>query len=109
MKAVIDDKQYYLISNQASSTDGVLGWMKASDLKTHEHKGVDTQAKTFSLNGKGNAFTKAWGKDGNLVFNLPSYADAEFRVNKTEQVGNNTWYRGTLDDQRVFIHEAYVN
>ncbi|WP_156320945.1 SH3 domain-containing protein, partial [Bacillus sp. JCM 19041] len=29
-------------------------------------------------------------------------------VNKTERVGNNTWYRGTLNNRTVWIHETYV-
>ncbi|WP_147209953.1 N-acetylglucosaminidase, partial [Oceanobacillus sojae] len=29
-------------------------------------------------------------------------------VNKTERVGNNIWYRGTLNNRQVFIHESYL-
>ncbi|WP_229720414.1 peptidoglycan recognition protein family protein, partial [Oceanobacillus neutriphilus] len=108
-EAVIDNKQYYLISNQASSSNGVVGWIEAKDIKVHNHNGIDNESKTLVVNGKGNAYSKAWGGSTDLVYNLSSYAGEEFKVNKTEKVGSNIWYRGILDGKQVFIHEAYVD
>src|SRR5690606_32470718 len=39
---------------------------------------------------------------------LSSYKGSLFKVNKTERVGNNIWYRGILDGKQVFLHSSYV-
>lgn len=107
-QAQFDNQLYYLISNEASSAKGVVGWVKAGDLSTHDHSGVDTRSKTFYINGNGDAFSKAWGGTGDKVYSLSSYKGQVFKVHKTERVGNNTWYRGDLDGKRVFIHSAFL-
>ena len=107
-QADIGSERYYLISTQPSSKDGVIGWVKSSDLSTHTHVGVDKESKKLITNGRGKAYAKAWGGEKDLVYNLSDYAGEEFTVNKTERVGNNTWYRGHLNGKQVFIHEAYV-
>lgn len=106
---VVNNDIYYLISEQPSNVRGTVGWVKSTDMRTHPHSGVDTRSKVYAITGTGNAYTKAWGGSKDLVFSLSDYAEAEFRVNKTERVGNNTWYRGHLDGKQIFIHEAYVN
>src|SRR5699024_2881004 len=52
-EATVDKEEYYLISKLPSSKNGVVGWVKSSDLKYYTHKGVDKKSKTFYLNGKG--------------------------------------------------------
>ncbi|MFP3359521.1 GW dipeptide domain-containing protein, partial [Planococcus sp. SIMBA_143] len=99
---------YYLISTNPSSETGVLGWVKAQDVSSHSHKGVDTKSKTFYVKGTGNAYSKAWGGSKDLVYDLSSLSMKEFQVNKTETVGNNTWYRGILEGKEVFIHSSYL-
>ncbi|WP_053218149.1 GW dipeptide domain-containing protein [Virgibacillus senegalensis] len=105
----VDGQLYYLISTKPSSTKGVVGWVKPQDMVTNSHKNVDSKAKTFYLSGSGSAYSKAWGGSKNLVFeNLSKYRDAEFKVNLTETVGNNTWYRGKLNGKTVWLHSSYV-
>ena len=104
------DGLYYLISQSPSSTRGVVGWVKATDLSTHSHVGMDRKAKTLYLKGNGSAYTKAWGGQKNLVFeNLTDLKGKVLAVNLTEKVGGNTWYRGVLNGKTVWIHEAYLS
>src|SRR5699024_5075450 len=60
-QAVHDGETYYLISTRPSATVGTVGWVKARDLSTHDHVGVDREAKTFYIKGNGKATSKAWG------------------------------------------------
>lgn len=99
---------FYLISNQPSSSKGVVGWVNAKDLSIHNHTGVDKERKKFTISGKGNAYTKAWGGSSDLVDKLAGHAGKEFHVNLTEKIGNNVWYRGTLDGKRAWIHSSYL-
>src|SRR5690625_3943596 len=107
-QAKVNNQTYYLISIQASSTNGVIGWVKASDLSTHPHVGVDKQSKTFYVKGTGNSYDTAWGGSKNLVYKLSEYEGHTFRVHLTEKVGNNTWYRGNLNGKTVWIHSSYL-
>ncbi|AIF45596.1 N-acetylmuramoyl-L-alanine amidase family protein [Virgibacillus sp. SK37] len=108
-QAKVNGELFYLISKKPSSTHGVVGWLKASDLSVHTHVGVDHKSKTFYLKGTGSAYTKAWGGAKDLVYsNLGSYQGEEFKVNLTEKVGNNVWYRGVLNGQTVWLHSSYV-
>ncbi|MGN7312462.1 N-acetylglucosaminidase [Alkalicoccobacillus gibsonii] len=99
---------YYLISKEPSATKGTVGWVKSSELTTYTHKGVDREKRTFQVTGTGKAYTKAWGGSKDLVYNLSSQKGKTFNVHLTEKVGNNTWYRGTLNNRTVWIHSAYV-
>ena len=108
-QAVMNDQRYYLLSKNPSSTSGVVGWVKESDLSTHDHKGLDRKAKTFYLKGTGSAFSKAWGGAQDVIYgNLANYKDKQFNVHLTETVGSNVWYRGTLYGKTVWIHNAFV-
>lgn len=108
-QAIINNNTYYLLSNMPSSTNGIVGWAKASDLSTHPHVGVDKKAKILFIKGTGKAFSKAWGGSKDLVFsNMSQYANQEFRVNLTEKVGNNIWYRGVFKGKTIWLHSSYV-
>ncbi|MCM3225282.1 GW dipeptide domain-containing protein [Terribacillus saccharophilus] len=107
-QAKINGQLHYLISKEPSSTSGVVGWVKASDLSTHTHTTIDKNKKTFTIKGTGQAFTKAWGGSKDLVYNLSDLKGKTFLVNLTETVGSNTWYRGMLDGKQVFIHSSYL-
>ncbi|SDC05490.1 bifunctional autolysin [Terribacillus halophilus] len=107
-QATLSGELYYLISKEPSATNGVVGWVKASQLSTHDHKTISKEKKTFLVKGSGQAFAKAWGGSKDLVYNLSDYKDQVFQVDLTETVGNNTWYRGMLNGKKVFIHSAYV-
>ena len=109
-EAVLNGQRYNLLSNNASSTAGLVGWVKAGDLSSNSHAGVDKKAKTYYLNGKGSAFTKAWGGSKDLVFeNLATYKNEKFEIHLTEKVGNNSWYRGKLKGKTVWVHHSFVN
>ncbi|WP_188736800.1 GW dipeptide domain-containing protein, partial [Oceanobacillus neutriphilus] len=108
-QATVNGEKYYLISTQPSSSKGIIGWVKSSQMDVHEHVGVDSKKKEMLVTGDGKAFSKAWGGNKDLVYNLSSYKGQTFTVNKTERVGNNIWYRGKLNGEQVFIHESYVN
>ncbi|QTY15974.1 peptidoglycan recognition protein family protein [Virgibacillus pantothenticus] len=107
-QAKLGNKLYYLTSTKPSSTEGIIGWVKEEDINTHTHKGVDKKHKTLYVKGTGKAYSKAWGGPRDLVYGLSTKKMKEFKVDKTEAVGKNTWYRGVLDGKTVFIHSSYV-
>ncbi|GGB32172.1 hypothetical protein GCM10011409_06950 [Lentibacillus populi] len=108
-QADIDGTRYYLISEEPGSVNGVVGWVKATDLSTHEHLGLDKQDKTFYFSGKGSAYSKAWGGSKDLVYqDMSKYKGQKFNVHLTEKVGNNTWYRGNFNGKTIWLHESYV-
>ena len=108
-QAKLYGQDYYLISNNASSVNGVLGWVKAQDLSTHNHAGMDRKAKTFYFKGTGSTYSTAWGGSKDLVHkNIATYKNQAFAVHLTEKVGNNVWYRGKLDGKTMWIHSSYV-
>src|SRR5699024_820236 len=101
---------YYLISTEPSAKNGVIGWIDSKDINHHSHKTVDKKSKTFYVKGNGNARSKAWGGKKDHVFSdLTKYAGDIFKVNMTEKVGNNTWYRGKLDGKTVWLHSNFVS
>ncbi len=86
-----------------------MGWVEAEEMSTYIHRTVDHQAKTFYVKGTGSAYSKAWGGSKDLVYGeLGSYSNLPFKVNLTETVGNNTWYRGTLHGKTVWLHESFL-
>src|SRR5699024_1774165 len=101
---------YYLISTEPSAKNGVIGWIDSKDINHHSHKTVDKKSKTFYVKGNGNARSKARGGKKDHVFSdLTKYAGEMFKVNMTEKVGNNTWYRGKLDGKTVWLHSNFVS
>lgn len=105
-----NDELYYLISVRPSDEQGVIGWIKNIDIFTHPHHGTSMPSNKMYINGVGLAYDKAWGGKNDLVFNnLEKYIGYEFKINKTEKVGNNIWYRGMLDGKQIFLHENFVS
>ena len=109
-QATYNKELYYLLSNNSSAIIGVIGWMKASEVSSHPHVGVDKKVKTLYVKGTGGAgFTRAWGGRKNAVYlDLKQLKNAEFQVNLTEKVGNDTWYRGLLNDKQTWINSGFV-
>src|SRR5699024_1782958 len=108
-QAKTKDDTYYLLSTEPSADKGVIGWVRSSDLNHHTHKSVDKKSKVFYVKGNGNARSKAWGGKKDRVYsNLSKYKNEPFKVNLTEKVGNNTWYRGKLDGKTVWLHSNFV-
>lgn len=108
-QAYHDGVLYYLISKSPSSTKGVVGWMKASDMSTRAHKGVDKKQKTTYVKGSGKAYTKAWGGSKDVVYTLSKRKGEKFAVNLTEKTDSQVWYRGTLGGKTVWIHSNDVS
>ncbi|MCC2250636.1 N-acetylglucosaminidase [Virgibacillus sp. AGTR] len=107
----IDKDVYYLISNQPSSTHGVIGWVRKDQLSTYTHTSVDSKKKVFYLNGRGVAYNKPWGGSKDVVYNssqLDKLNGYKFEVNLTNNVGNNTWYKGLLNGKTVWIHSNHL-
>ncbi|MEH7307882.1 GW dipeptide domain-containing protein, partial [Neobacillus drentensis] len=109
-QATINDQTYYLISKQPSSVTGVVGWVKSSDITNYSHTTYDKNAKTMYFTGKGSAYSKPWGGSSDLIVkDLSKNKNQEFKINLTEKVGNNTWYRGSLAGKTVWIHGGYLS
>lgn len=108
-QSVVNGETYYLISTQPSRIKGIVGWVKANDMSVHDHKTIDKKAKTLFIKGTGSAYAHAWGGSKDLVYeDMSIFANQPFKVDLTETVGNNTWYRGTLNNKRVWLHSSYV-
>lgn len=108
-QAVVSGTKFYLLSLKPSASTGTIGWVKSSQVQELSHKTKDSSNKTFYIKGTGKSYTKAWGGSKDLVFsNLSSYKDQAFKVNLTETVGNNTWYRGTIAGRTMWLHSSYV-
>lgn len=108
-QARISGQHYYLLSTEPSSERGVLGWVKASDLTTEAHLAIDKGAKTFYIKGTGSSYSKAWGGKKDWVQeDLTEFQNQQFLVHLTEKVGNDIWYRGTLDGKTVWIHPNHL-
>ncbi|WP_090085942.1 teichoic acids export ABC transporter ATP-binding subunit TagH [Lentibacillus persicus] len=104
-----NDELYYLLSNEPSAQQGVIGWVKATDVAVRNHVVIDHDSKEFVLKGTGKAFERPWGGKKNLVFaDLATFENAPFKVNKTEKVGGNIWYHGFLNGAYVWIHQNHL-
>lgn len=109
-QANYNGETYYLLSMEPSSTNGLIGWMGKKDLSVHQHIFVDKDEKKFTLNGKGKGFAHPWGGNKDIIFNqLTTFKDSEFIVKETNLVGNNVWYKGLLDNKKVWIHHSQLN
>lgn len=110
-EATYQFENYYLLSTEPSGVDGVIGWIRGIETSSHVHTVVDFDKKTFYLLGRGFASTEPWGGKRQYVHeSLEHHAGLEFNVVETVLVGNNTWYRGTIDkgSDLVWIHSNNV-
>ena len=109
-QATINDQTYYLISKQPSSVSGVVGWVKSTDLTNYSHTTFDKNAKTMYFTGKGSVYSKPWGGTKDLIYkDLSKNKNQVFKINLTEKVGDDTWYRGSLAGKTVWIHGGYLS
>lgn len=110
-EATYQFENYYLLSTEPSGVDGVIGWIRGIETSSHVHTVVDFDKKTFYLLGRGFASTEPWGGKRQYVHeSLEHHEGLEFNVVETVLVGNNTWYRGTIDKDSdlVWIHSNNV-
>ncbi|GAB4074057.1 hypothetical protein GCM10028778_15600 [Barrientosiimonas marina] len=108
-EAVYYDELFYLLSTEPSAQTGVIGWMKASDMASHVHIAIDSDPKTCYLTGAGAAYSLPWGGRRNqLIADLGPYEDTAFPVDQTDKIGNNVWYRGTLEGEHIWVHAKHV-
>ncbi|MED3562485.1 N-acetylmuramoyl-L-alanine amidase family protein, partial [Bacillus xiapuensis] len=103
-KATANGKTYYLLSTQPSTTKGVIGWAKSTDLTTQSYVEVDKNPKMFLINGIGSAYSKPWGgvKDS-VINNLSIYKDQSFKAQLTVKIGSTIWYQGQLGGKTIWI------
>jgi len=104
-EAFFNNELYYLMSNQPSAKEGVVGWMKASEVLSHLHILIDNDPKTFLVKGTGAGYSLPWGGQRNRVISeLETYKNSYFNVERTEKVGKNFWYYGKLKGEYMWIH-----
>ncbi|WP_175618866.1 N-acetylglucosaminidase [Virgibacillus halodenitrificans] len=100
---------YYLLSEKASSTSGIVGWIKKSDVTWQSRKIVDWDQKTFYAEGTGKGYSSAWGGSKEIkLASLASYKGYPFEIEVTVQVGNQLWYRGVLGKNTVWIEDSHL-
>lgn len=103
--ATYNGVKYYLISKSPSHTRGVVGWVKSTELSSQSHTALKKTDDKYIVKGTGSTYDKAWGGSKNLVHKgLSELKGQEFIVNLIERVGNNTWFRGTLEGRTVWLH-----
>ena len=103
-------EKFYLLSTKPSGEEGLIGWMKETDLQTHVTTFIDKDKKTFKLNGKGSAYNTPWGGKKQLVFDdLSDMKNETIVVEETWFIGTNTWYKGYLKNNEVWINSKYMN
>lgn len=108
-RTVYNNELFYLLSNMPSAQDGVIGWMKASDLYSLRNLVIDNDPKTFHLTGKGSVYNRPWGEKKNCVYrDLKEFENVEFKVDRTETVGKHVWYCGTLNSEHVWINSRLL-
>ncbi|HLQ83941.1 MAG TPA: teichoic acids export ABC transporter ATP-binding subunit TagH, partial [Pseudogracilibacillus sp.] len=103
-------EKFYLLSTKPSGEEGLIGWMKETDLQTHITTFVDKDKKTFKLNGKGSAYNIPWGGKKQSVFDdLSDMKNETIVVEETWFIGTNTWYKAMIDEISIWINSKYVN
>ncbi len=108
-QADLNEERFYLLSDEPSALNGTIGWMKATDVVTHDLVLIDEDLKTFKLVGEGLAYNRPWGAKNNvLIKDLTPFKGKEFRVERTDKVRSGYWYFGTLQGEKVWIHQNRV-
>ena len=103
-------EKFYLLSTKPSGEEGLIGWMKETDLQTHVTTFVDKDKKTFKLNGKGSAYNTAWGGKKQLVFDdLSDMKNETIVVEETWFIGSNTWYNGYIKNVEVWVNSKVLD
>lgn len=107
-QVVYRDEKFYLISTEPSAIQGVIGWMRATDIASFIHLQVDFDPKEFNITGTGLAYNCPWGSKKNVIYSeLESKQGLRFIVERTDKVGKTGWYYGQLENhkEKVWIQE----
>lgn len=108
-QGTLDGEKYYLLSNQPSTVNGIVGWMKAADLDTRNLVHIDEDPKEFIIKGDGNAVDTPWGAKLNITqHDLSQFAGKTFLVTRTDKVASSTWYYGTVQDEKFWLRSGRV-
>ena len=109
-QVLYQNEKFYLLSEKPSSVDGVIGWIKATDIATHNLVQIDKDSKVFELKGTGIGYNRQWGGKKNRIFSeLTQFTGIKFYVERTDKVGKNVWYYGSVENYKVWIHRSHVN
>lgn len=101
-----DGQIYYLLSEQQSAKNGVIGWIAKSEVLTHPLLFIDQDEKRYKISGTGSSFDIPWGTQEHVVIeDLSHFEDQMFHIEKTERVNNTPWYYGTLNEKKMWISE----
>src|SRR5699024_5560178 len=101
-------EKYYLLSTEPSGTEGIIGWMKSNDVSTQVALFIDSDIKTFRLNGKGAGWAIPWGgKKQKVIETLKDKVGLEVIATESWMVGKNPWYKGKVGDKNVWV--SYKN
>src|SRR5699024_6420078 len=83
-------EKYYLLSTEKSSSKGIIGWMKESDVQTHNFVYVDDDKEVLKLSGEGSCYTHPWGGKKQFVYkNLKNKKNDSIKVLTTWMIGKN--------------------
>jgi len=105
----VDGEQYYLLSTEPSAVNGVIGWVKASSIRTAPHVRIEEDKKQFYLTGTGKAYNHPWGIEKNIVVDdLSKFKDTIFNVVRTDRVRGKLWYYGELNDELVWVFGTHL-
>src|SRR5699024_5648373 len=66
-RATHNGKKYYLLSNEPSAVEGVVGWIETTDVIHRRHLFIEDDPKVFVINGIGSAYIHPWGGSDNIV------------------------------------------
>lgn len=101
--------RFYLLSDLPSSEHGVLGWVNMDCVVSYLHMLIDEDLKELRLKGKGIGYNQPWGGKENVVISdLSNLANQIFTVKRTDKLGKNIWYFGSVNDKEIWLHEAHV-
>lgn len=108
-EATINKDKYYLLSTEPSAIEGVIGWMKSTDVRNPNHVQIDMDSKELIITGTGRAVDRPWGTDGNVIYgDMSNFQGETFYVHRTDKVGKNEWYNGELHGKDVWIRGRHL-
>ncbi|WP_342388729.1 GW dipeptide domain-containing protein [Salinicoccus bachuensis] len=88
----------------------MIGWIKASDVKTANRSGDAPIDQTFYINNSSDRlFSQPWGTSDQVVSSLTNYQNESFKATKKVTVGNTDYYYGTLKNHSGWIKSGSLS